>query len=104
MPRSKATVTLVGAGNLAHALGPALRAAGYPIAVMAARPSVASRRRAAALATRLSAKFVPLEEAGPASDIIWLCHADDALAGATRLLSRRPGWKGKIVFHSSGAL
>jgi predicted short-subunit dehydrogenase-like oxidoreductase (DUF2520 family) len=104
MPRSKATVTLVGAGNLAHALGPALRAAGYRIAAIAARRSASSRRRASALAKRLSAKLVPLEEAGPASDIIWLCHTDDALAGTARLLSRQPGWKGKIVFHSSGAL
>jgi predicted short-subunit dehydrogenase-like oxidoreductase (DUF2520 family) len=106
MPRSAkdAAITLIGAGNLAHALGPALRAAGYRIEAIAARNLASSRRRAAALAKRLRTKTVLLEEAAPVSGIIWLCHTDDALAGTARLLSRRPGWKGKIVFHSSGAL
>jgi len=104
MPRSVRTITLIGAGHLANALGLALRAAGYRIAAVAARKPAASRRRAAALAKRLRSRMVPLEEAAPVSDLIWLCHTDDALASTARLLSRQPGWKGKIVFHSSGAL
>ncbi len=36
--------------------------------------------------------------------MIWLCHTDDALASTARLLARMPGWKNKIVLHSSGAL
>ena len=102
--RHKATITLIGAGNLAHALGPALRAAGYRIDVVAARETASSRRRAAMLAGRLGAKAITLEDAGPGSDIIWICHTDDALAETGAQLARKPGWKGKIVFHSSGAL
>jgi predicted short-subunit dehydrogenase-like oxidoreductase (DUF2520 family) len=107
MPRRrahKATVTLIGAGNLAQALGPALKAAGYKVGVVAARETASSRRRAAMLAKSLGAKAIPLAQAGPDSDITWICHTDDALAGTARRLARKPGWKNKIVFHSSGAL
>lgn len=100
----KATVTLIGAGNLAHALGPALKAAGYRIDAVAARSSAPSRKRAVALAKKLKTEAILLEDAGPSSDILWICHTDDALAETARRLSRKPAWKNKIVFHSSGAL
>ena len=103
-PTRKATVTLIGAGNLAHALGPALRAAGYAIDAVAARETASSRRRAAMLARSVRAVAIPLAQARPDADIIWICHTDDALAETARLLARKPGWRGKIVFHSSGAL
>jgi predicted short-subunit dehydrogenase-like oxidoreductase (DUF2520 family) len=95
---------LIGAGNLARALGPALKAAGYQIDAVAGRKLRASRRRALALARKLKTKAVPLEELEIVSEIVWLCQTDDALAETARRLARREGWKGKIVFHSSGAL
>jgi predicted short-subunit dehydrogenase-like oxidoreductase (DUF2520 family) len=107
MPRRRTrrpTITLIGAGNLAHALGPALRAAGYPIEAVAMRETASSRRRAAMLARNVGSKAIPLEQITPQSDIIWLCHTDDVLAETARLLSRKRGWENKIVFHSSGAL
>jgi predicted short-subunit dehydrogenase-like oxidoreductase (DUF2520 family) len=100
----KPTITLIGAGNLAQALGPALKTAGYRIDFVAARQTASSRRRAAMLARLLEARTVSLNDAGPISDILWICHTDDALAETARLLARNPGWKNKIVFHSSGAL
>ena len=102
--KSKSSVTLIGAGNLARTLGPALRAAGYRIDAVAARETASSRRRAAMLARTLGARAIPLARAGPDSDIIWICHTDDALAETARKLARKSGWQGKIVFHSSGAL
>ncbi len=101
---AKATITLIGAGNLAQALGPALKAAGYIIDIVAARETASSRRRAAMLAARLRARTQSLEDAGPDADVIWICHTDDALAETARKLARKRGWKGKTVFHSSGAL
>lgn len=98
------TVTLIGAGNLAQAIGPALRAAGYKIDAVAARSSAQSRKRAIALAKKLGAQVVALEDAAPDSDIIWICHTDDALTNTAKWLAIKPGWKNKIVFHSSGAL
>jgi predicted short-subunit dehydrogenase-like oxidoreductase (DUF2520 family) len=98
------SVSLIGAGNLASVLGPALRAAGYPIESVAFRNAASSQKRAMALAKRLVSRAVRLEQAGPAADVIWLCHTDDALAETARQLARKPGWRNKIVFHSSGAL
>jgi predicted short-subunit dehydrogenase-like oxidoreductase (DUF2520 family) len=100
----KATITLIGAGNLAQALGPALKAAGYKIDFVAARETASSRRRAAMLAGTLEARTQSLNDAGPTSDILWICHTDDALAETAKLLARKAGWSGKVVFHSSGAL
>ena len=100
----KPTITLIGAGNLAQALGPALKAAGYQIDFVAARETASSRRRAAMLARPLEARTLSLSDAGPSSDIIWICHTDDALAETATLLARKAGWSGKIVLHSSGAL
>jgi predicted short-subunit dehydrogenase-like oxidoreductase (DUF2520 family) len=101
---NRTTITLIGAGNLARTLGPALRKAGYRIDAVAARETASSRRRAAMLARSLGARAIPLEQAGPGSDITWICHTDDALAETGRNLARKHGWQGKIVFHSSGAL
>src|SRR5262249_27179915 len=98
------SITLVGAGNLAQALGPALRAAGYHIDSVAGRNLPTSRRRALALAKKLKTKAVTLDDLEIVSKIIWFCQTDDALAATARQLSPRNGWKGKIVFHSSGAL
>ena len=98
------SITLIGAGNLAHALGPALRTAGYTIDAIAARETASSRRRAAMLARSVGARSIPLAQITPQSDIIWLCHTDDALAQTARQLAAKPGWTGRIVFHSSGAL
>jgi len=102
--KRRPTIALIGSGNLARALGPALRNAGYRIEIVAFRPSPSSKKRATALAKRLRAKPVALEEAAPQTDIVWLCHTDDALAETARELARKPGWKGIIVLHSSGAL
>jgi predicted short-subunit dehydrogenase-like oxidoreductase (DUF2520 family) len=105
--RGTPTISLVGSGNLAQVLGPALRAAGHRITSIAYRKTAASKKRAGALAVRLATKPVAMEAvmqrpAGP--DIVWLCHTDDALPETARILARQPHWKGKIVFHSSGAL
>ena len=103
-PISRKHITLIGAGNLAYALGPALRAAGYRIDAVAGRNFPASRRRALTLAKKLKTKAVPLEELEIVSEIVWLCQTDDALADTARRLAPQAGWKGKVVFHSSGAL
>lgn len=63
-----------------------------------------SRRRAARLAKQLGSSVIGLSEFQPDSDIIWICHTDDALAKTARALAGRGNWKGRIVLHSSGAL
>lgn len=71
---------------------------------VAARNVAASKKRARTLARKIGATAIPLADAGPHADIVWLVHTDDALAKTASQLARRPGWKNKIVFHSSGAL
>ena len=102
--RRAKSISLIGSGNLAQALGPALKSAGYRIDVVAARANAQSRRRAAALAKKLGARVIALNDVPPDSDVIWLLHTDDALAATAHMLAGKPGWKGRIVLHSSGAL
>jgi len=56
------------------------------------------------LAKSVGSRTILLEQAAPIADIIWICHTDDALGTTARALARKPGWKGKTVLHSSGAL
>jgi len=98
------SIALVGTGNLASVLGPALRAAGYTIEEVVSRPLPKSQRRAGKLAKKLRAKAVILADAALTANVIWLCHTDDAIPQTAIHLSQRPGWHGRIVFHSSGAL
>ncbi len=99
MPR-KPSITLVGSGRLATALGLALRRAGYTIPEVVSR----SRRHASALARRLGAKAATFGSARLDSDLVWLCITDDAIASTARALRPLTDWKGKTAFHSSGAL
>lgn len=104
MAATPKSITLIGAGNLAQALGPALKAAGYRIEVVAGRNRVESQRRARLLARRLGAKWCSVEQVKPTSDVVWLLHTDDALATTAQILARATGWRGKMALHSSGAL
>jgi predicted short-subunit dehydrogenase-like oxidoreductase (DUF2520 family) len=104
MAATPKSITLIGAGNLAQALGPALKAAGYRIEVVAGRNRVESQRRARLLARRLGAKWCSVEQVKPTSDVVWLLHTDDALATTAQTLARAGDWRGKVALHSSGAL
>ena len=97
-------ITLIGAGNLASALAPALRRAGYQIQEIVSRST--SRRKAQTLARKVGARRATFSDAGLESGIIWFCVNDDAIrAAASEYAARlRSGWKGKIALHSSGAL
>lgn len=99
----KPVITIVGAGNLANALAPALAAAGYRIDRILSRDLRSSRKRAGTLARRVGGEATVLG-ATLSADILWLCVNDDAIRPCAHSLSRRTDWKGKIVLHSSGAL
>ena len=104
MAATPKSITLIGAGSLAQALGPALKAAGYRIEVVAGRNRAESQRRARLLARRLGAKWCSVEQVKPTSDVVWLLHTDDALATTAQTLARAGDWRGKVALHSSGAL
>ena len=102
--KNRPSITLIGSGSLAQALGPALRNSGYKIDSVVTRNASESRRRAGKLARKLRAQVIDLQNFRPDAPIIWLLHTDDALAETARKLATRPRWKGKLVFQSSGAL
>jgi predicted short-subunit dehydrogenase-like oxidoreductase (DUF2520 family) len=106
-PRRKTTrrptIALVGPGNLGRVLGLALHAAGYRIDEIVSRDAPDSRKRARALARQVGAHAATYAKAQLASEIIWLCVSDDAIAPTAAILAKRASWKGKIALHSSGA-
>jgi predicted short-subunit dehydrogenase-like oxidoreductase (DUF2520 family) len=97
------SITLVGPGNLGRVLGLALHAAGYRIDEIVSRDLPDSRKRARALARQVGAPAATYADAQLASEIIWFCVSDDAIAPTAAALVKRVSWKGKIALHSSGA-
>lgn len=100
----KPTIALIGAGNLARTLGPALRRAGYRVTEVVSRAAADSQRRARALARASGARAATLESARLDAGVVWLCVPDAAIAGCARELARGRDWRGKVALHSSGAL
>jgi predicted short-subunit dehydrogenase-like oxidoreductase (DUF2520 family) len=114
----KPAIAVVGAGNLAGFLAPALTDAGYRITEIIlrdqvwgqARNRVGSNRSGRALARQVGARISTTSSASLDADILWLAvpdgeirHAAEALAG--HMSSSRRGSSGvRFAFHSSGAL
>ncbi len=98
------SIALLGAGNLAGALGPALREAGFRVEEVIARDRPESRRRARVLARRVQASAATLDAARWQADLIWICVPDDAIAPCARQMAGLRPWTGKIVLHASGVL
>lgn len=104
MKRVKPTIAIVGAGNLARALAPALKRAGYRVIEVVSREGAKSRAKARAVAKAAGARAVGLEQAKLDAGVVWVCVSDSAIAEAGKQLARGRDWRGKIALHSSGAL
>jgi predicted short-subunit dehydrogenase-like oxidoreductase (DUF2520 family) len=100
-PRPK--IAIVGAGKLGSALALSLRAAGYTVSEIVSRDRDSSRRRGRQLARRVGSRAVVVSTSEIAAQIVWLCVPDREIARCVRSLAGI-NWKGKIAFHSSGAL
>ena len=100
MPR-KPTITLAGAGRLAQTLGRALKSAGYRVEAVVGRDLPESRQRANRLARAVGARAAVFGQP-VASDLLWICVSDDAIARVAQAMA--PAWRGKVALHSSGAL
>src|ERR1041385_2865344 len=101
----KPSISIVGAGNVGSVLAPALHRAGYRVDEIAVRDNPASLRRGKAVARMSGAKAVTDADASFSADVIWICVTDDAIAQVASTLAARKGvaWKGKVIFHASGA-
>ncbi len=100
----KPHIAIVGAGNLAGALAVSLRAADYLIDQIVSRETAGSLQRARALAAEVGATAVPTDGAQIRAEIVWFCVPDGEIANAAKALALAADWKGKVAFHSSGAL
>ncbi len=101
--RARPSITIVGAGNLAHALAVSLRHAGYKIEGVLSRSGGTSLREAQkiAKATGARAAVIPAETQAA---VVWFCVPDSEIAHAARALTQEIDWSKKVALHSSGAL
>ena len=97
-------MSIVGAGNLGTALALTLPSAGCEVKFIATRTKSGNRRRARALARRVKARLVELGKQPLDTALVWITVPDDSIAQVARKLADAQDWKGRIVFHSSGAL
>jgi predicted short-subunit dehydrogenase-like oxidoreductase (DUF2520 family) len=103
---AKPRIAIVGPGRLGNALAAELRRAGYRFSEMVSRSSPASRRKARSLARTVHAARTATVGAALTADLVWICVPDREIAATARQLAsgKSKGWRGKTVFHSSGAL
>jgi predicted short-subunit dehydrogenase-like oxidoreductase (DUF2520 family) len=98
------TVSIVGAGNLGTALALTLPSAGCEVKFIAARAKSGNQRHARTLARRVKARLVELGKQPLDTALVWITVPDDRIGQVARKLAGTQEWKGRIVFHSSGAL
>jgi predicted short-subunit dehydrogenase-like oxidoreductase (DUF2520 family) len=101
---AKPSVAIVGPGRLGTALAVELTRAGYRIREIVARDSSTSQRRAKELSNLSRGRTVTSKDARLDASLIWFCVPDRDISNAARQLAPRADWKGKVAFHSSGAL
>lgn len=99
----KPTIAIIGPGRLGSALALQLARAGHRISEIVSR-TPASQRAVRALTQTLKARSSHYPDASLDASLIWLCVPDREIAVVAGELAPRNIWKGKTVFHSSGAL
>ncbi len=102
--KKRPTVSVVGPGRLGTALLLNLRRAGWDVAHVVVRPGGRMPRKSVQLGRKLGASVVGLSESTLPAGLIWITVPDDAIAGVALELAARQDWRGRTVFHSSGAL
>lgn len=94
--RNKHKVVLIGAGNLASSLAPALKTAGYKVIQVYSRTEVSART----LALKLACSYTSdLKSIYKDADIYIICVKDDAIKKIASALKL----SGKLVIHTSGS-
>ena len=96
-------MTIIGPGSLGSALSQALHSEGIEVAEIVYR-SATSAKTGRRLAKLTGAEAVGFGAAQFRGDVVWLCVGDSAIRSTGSEMARRGSWRGKVVFHSSGAL
>ena len=100
----KPRIAIIGPGNLGATLAVALHRAGYRISEIVFRQDGRSKLRAGKVANEVGARPVEITKAKFGADVIWFSVLDSAIRDCARALAERGQWKGRMGFHSSGAL
>ena len=107
MPSSTAKplrVSLVGPGRVGAALALNLLRAGYEVQFLTLPPRDGASTKSVKLTRRVTAKVVAAGQTPLDSDLVWITVPDDAIASVAAQLAQAYHWRGKVAFHSSGAL
>lgn len=107
MPKAKAAdraVCILGPGRLGAALAMNLRNAGWKVTALVVGPRRKVTGRVRKLAAAVDASITHLGEKPLASGLVWITVPDNAIEGVAAKLAAQQSWKGRVVFHSSGAL
>ena len=102
--RGKPRIAIVGAGNLASALGVSLRRAQYVIEAVIPRTRVGSVKKARSLAREVGARVWSGPPPDLNAEVVWFCVPDAEIARAAQSLAGKIRWKSTVALHSSGAL
>lgn len=97
------TYAIVGAGRLGSAIAAALHQLGAVVSEIVVRDRPSSLKNAKAIVRGVGAKLLT-DSAQCTAGIVWICVADSDIAGVAAEMARGGEWKGRVVFHSSGAL
>lgn len=100
----KPRIAIVGAGNLGAALAVSLRRADYTIELVIARARGKSLGKAQRLAKEVAARAAVSPPPVMRADLVWFCVPDSEIERAAYSLAGKVKWKGRVAFHSSGAL
>jgi predicted short-subunit dehydrogenase-like oxidoreductase (DUF2520 family) len=101
--RARPSITIIGAGNLAHALAVSLWHAGYKIESVLARSRGTSLKKAQKLAKETGARAAVIPAETQAA-VVWFCVPDSEIAHVAQALAQANDWRRKVALHSSGAL
>jgi predicted short-subunit dehydrogenase-like oxidoreductase (DUF2520 family) len=101
---SKPEIAIVGPGRLGQSLAIELRRAGYRVGEIISRQTRVSQRRAGEVARLADSRAASTKSARLKAKLIWFCVPDREIAKVAYQLAEKTQWKGKIAFHSSGAL
>jgi predicted short-subunit dehydrogenase-like oxidoreductase (DUF2520 family) len=98
-------IAIVGTGRLGTALAKELSRVGYSVAEIMSHNNPASLKKARRLAKFVGALADSTDTATYVAELIWLCVPDREIESVGReLAASRRNWKGKVIYHSSGAL
>jgi predicted short-subunit dehydrogenase-like oxidoreductase (DUF2520 family) len=107
MPKAKAAhraVCIVGPGRLGAAVATNLRNEGWKVTGLVVGPRRKVSERVRKLAAAVNTSITRLGEEPLASGLVWITVPDNSIEDVAAKLAAQQPWKGRVVFHSSGAL